>query len=505
MILAAAAALFTASAQQINPITRAMLEGYTELLRENPKDYQTLYERAAQYYRLSQYDRALDDLAKGLEYAPVKDAAYRVQAFSLMADAAMEMKNYDLALRSVDSALALEPDNYANIYKKGNICLLLDRPEEAYKAFASLQRLKSRSQEAYFGMAQASIMKGDNAEARDLPKEAESADPTNYITFCRVGDLYREMKEPQNAASNYLIGFTMAENPMRPLESLVDLGRSDYNAVAEALDFSINKSTSKIPLLYLKGSIANACGHYADARDAMTRLLAYPDGREAGAYQQLALADLALNMLPDALEAADKAIAISPSSELYDLKARVLVAKGDYAQALVETSKAITADHDNVDAQLTRAKAQLLMKEGKDALSTLNEILVSVPDNMEALLFRAYDQDVLLANGKAAIGDFNRIITEEPADPRSVAIQAIARAKAGKKIDADAQIEKLVKENPSADAFFYAAVFYAQTSNLEKGVEMVKRAAYEGFADKYLLETDMTPWLNIAPLRMLLK
>ena len=34
---------------------------------------------------------------------------------------------------------------------------------------------------------------------------------------------------------------------------------------------------------------------------------------------------------------------------------------------------------------------------------------------------------------------------------------------------------------------------------------MVKRAAYEGFADKYLLETDMTPWLNIAPLRMLLK
>ena len=139
MILAAAAALFTASAQQINPITRAMLEGYTELLRENPKDYQTLYERAAQYYRLSQYDRALDDLAKGLEYAPVKDAAYRVQAFSLMADAAMEMKNYDLALRSVDSALALEPDNYANIYKKGNICLLLDRPEEAYKAFASTQ------------------------------------------------------------------------------------------------------------------------------------------------------------------------------------------------------------------------------------------------------------------------------------------------------------------------------------------------------------------------------
>ena len=42
--------------------------------------------------------------------------------------------------------------------KKGNVALYLNRPEDAYESFAAMQRLKSRSQEAFFGMARADIM-----------------------------------------------------------------------------------------------------------------------------------------------------------------------------------------------------------------------------------------------------------------------------------------------------------------------------------------------------------
>ncbi|MDE5772831.1 MAG: hypothetical protein K2H86_00050, partial [Muribaculaceae bacterium] len=158
LICLALAASIGVSAQQINPITKAMLNGYDEILKENPKDYQTLYERAAQLYRLSFYDQALNDVTKAIEYTPAKEKVYKVQELSLLTDIAIEMHNYDVALRAVNEALEIDPDSYANIYKKGNVCLLLNKPEDAYRAFSSMQRLKTRSQEAYFGMAQACIM-----------------------------------------------------------------------------------------------------------------------------------------------------------------------------------------------------------------------------------------------------------------------------------------------------------------------------------------------------------
>ena len=37
-----------AFAQQISPLTKAVLRGYEEILRENPQDYSTLYQRATQ-------------------------------------------------------------------------------------------------------------------------------------------------------------------------------------------------------------------------------------------------------------------------------------------------------------------------------------------------------------------------------------------------------------------------------------------------------------------------
>ncbi len=135
---------FLGNAQQINPITRAMLNGYNEILKENPKDYNTLYERAAQYYSISQYDNALNDLTKALEFTPVKDKDLRLRELTLLADAATETSNYELALKAINDALQIQPDNYANLYKKGNILLYLNQPQDAYRVFASMQSLKSR-------------------------------------------------------------------------------------------------------------------------------------------------------------------------------------------------------------------------------------------------------------------------------------------------------------------------------------------------------------------------
>lgn len=498
------AASLSGGAQQINPITRAMLDGYEEILKENPNDYQTLYERAAQLYRLSQYDRAMNDLSKALQLTPVKESDMRLRELTLMTDVAIEMKNYELALKSVEEALAIDPDNYANIYKKGNVDLLLNRPEDAYRAYSSMQRLKTRSQEAYFGMAKADIMLNKMAEAEELLKEAEAADPSNFVTYCRIGDLYQDMNQPEKASSNYLIAFSMASDPTRPLNSLVNLAKTNYPAVAAALNYALEKSTNRVPLLYLKGSIALEAGYYADAADAFGKLVELPDGHDDGIYSQLAQADLYMGDTTAAMSNINKALNLSGKSSLYVVKSRIELAEGNINAAVMDASKGVAANTSSVYALIAKARALIAEKNGEEALKSLNEAVMLNPENAEALLLRAYVNTNMLNNGKVAISDLNRIATAEFDTMRDIAMQCIARAKIGKTMDAESEMTEALKTHNTPSDLYYAAVYYAQTDNLQKGIELLKRAIYEGFQNKYLVELDDEPWFNVAALRHLL-
>lgn len=493
------------AAQQIDPITKAMLNGYSELLKENPKDYQTLYERAAQYYSLSRYEDAHDDLVKALEYTPAKEKALRESELSLMADVAVETKNYDLALQSIEEALQLSPGNYAYTYKMGNILLYLNRPEDAYRAFSSMQSMKSRSQEAYIGMAKACIAMKKYQEAEDLMKEAENADATNYLTYCRLGDLYLDMDQPENAATNYLIGFTMSKDSQRPLESLISLAQSNYNAVATALDFAAEKAENRIPILFLKGNIACESGNYSQADAALTQLLSYQEAKIPGVYATLAEAKLGENDLVGAGQAIDNAITLGGGADDYAFKSVVDLANGDAPKALQDATKALTLDANSMDALIAKAKAQIAANDGQGALETLNEAIMIAPDNREALLLRAYTNQELLKNGKAAVGDLNRVIMEDAEVFPAIAYKGIAQAKAGKKLDADSTVEQGLKDNTSKDDLYWGAVYYAQTGNLEKANDLLQKALFAGYQNQFAVKSDNTPWLTVAPIRHLNK
>ncbi len=502
--LAVSPAMFSANAQQINPITRAMLEGYEEILKENPNDYQTYYERAAQLYRLSQYDRAINDVTKALQLTPDKEKDLRISELTLLANTAVEMKNYEVALKAVEESLALDPDSYANLYLKGNVCLLLNRPEEAYKAYSGMQRLKSRSQEAYLGMAKANVMMGNKAEAEDLVKEIEAADPSNYLTYCRVGDLYMDMEQPENAASKYLIAVSMTDDPSRPLNSLVSLGKSNYPAVAAAFNYAIEKSTTRVPLLYMKGTIANSAGYYNDAADAFTQLTSMEGGNEAAVYEGLARAQYALNHLPDALAAVNKGLSLQATPEMNVLKSEILLGQNQPAQAVMSASSALALTPGYPEALLAKARALTAEKNGAEALKCLNELLLTEPDNAAALLLRGYVNEFVADDGKAAVKDFMRLATEETDTFPTAAMKGIAQTKIGKKLDADATIEKVLKNHASPADLYYAAVYYAQTGNLEKGLEMLRKAIYDGYQNRFDIETANTPLFSIAPLRPLM-
>ena len=71
----------------------------------------------------------------------------------------------------------------------------------------------------------------------------------------------------------------------------------------------------------------------------------------------------------------------------------------------------------------------------------------------------------------------------------------------GKKSDGDAIIESALSENPNnPKTHYYAAIYYAQLSVLDKAVECRNKAISLGFENEYLLKTDKTANLNLSPI-----
>lgn len=503
-----AIALFAAlscGAQKIDPITQAVLKGYTEILDKNPKDYETLYERASQYLQLGMYPEAMTDAQNALKFTPQKNSDLRESEYSMLASASAALGDYNAALEAINNALALSPSNYLNVYKKGNILLELNRPDEAYRTFSSMQSLKSRSQEAYYGMAKACIRQGNFSEAETLMKEIETAAPTNPQTFCRLGNLFEEMNQPENAAANYIVAISMDNRGNAGLQELTNLASTNYKAVASALDFAIDKSSNKPMMLFLKGSLANRAGAYSDAETCFSRLSTLPDGNTAGVYAALAEARFAQNELPNAIEAVNKAIAIKPSADNLALKADIELAMDNTYGAIADATEAMRADANNIDAYLAAAKAYIQAGKGKEATDVLNQAVMLNPDNTLALLLRAYTNQELNNNPKAATGDFNRIILEEASSFPAITIKAIAQSKTGKKLDADDAVKNALDSNTTPEDLYWAAVYYAQTGNLDRAKELADKAVYDGYMNKHMLKSSHTPWLNLTPIAHLIK
>lgn len=499
---------FAVNAQQISPITKAMLKAYQTILNENPKDYNTLYQRATQYYNLSMYDEALVDIVKALEYTPEKEKDLRIDEYSMLSDIYIQTKDYEKALNAINNALALSPNDYPLLYKKGNAELYLDRPEDAYRSYAAMQRLKSRSQEAFFGMARADIMMNKKDAARELITQAQNADPSNYLTYCRVGELYEDMGEDENAAASYLNAFSLADNnSSRPLESLILLAKKDYKAVETAIQYAISKTDNTDALYFLQASIAFNSGNYNQAYIGFTKLLESREGQIASVYANMARCCMALNKMSEATTNADLAIIKENTVFTQNIKAEVELAAGNPHAALLAATKALHADANSTESLVNSALANMALNDPKAAMQNLDEAAMIDPANLYARMLRAYVNFNMLDNAKDAILEYSRIgNTSDPETFDDIVYQALAQCLAGKKIDADETMKQALrkKEDKTKDDYYMAAVYYAQTGDLEKGKEMIEKALNLGYQNLYNLYTNKTANLNIAPLRHLL-
>lgn len=489
-------------AQKIHPLTQAMLNGYEELLKQNPNDYQTLYDRASQYYNLSEYDKALSDILRALNCTPAKEKTLIAAEASLAANVYTQLKDYPNALTMINRALEIEPGSYSYIYQRGNIYLYLKNAEEAKRNFNSLLRLKSRSQEALFGLARCAILEGKNSEARTYLEEAEKTDQNNYITHCRIGDLYQEMGENQNAAASYLSAFSLNSRDERSLSSLFDLGRKDYDSVTYAIDYAMSLTQNQVPLLFIMGNIAKETGHYDDAYAAYTALVNTDDGKLPEVQATMAEICRQRNSLDEAFGYAQRAYNASPNTSYQLVKASLDYDLMDYEAAAQLCDDILAKDPENLEALIIRALTAVAQNDLTKASDSLSVAIAVNPLDARPLLLRGYLADKYKISTLPGKSDFIRVSQLSPANDLETIYKAIGQTYAGKTLDANDTLAPVLKKaSDNADAAYLMALYYAATNNIDKGKNALDSARKLGFSNSYLLNAYAAPMLSVAVLR----
>lgn len=501
ILLLGVAMSLTASAQQINPITQAMLDGYEQLLKENPNDYFTLYERASQYYRLSRYDMALNDIKRSIAATPAKEKDQLAAEYSLCADIYIQLKEYKPALDAVDSALKLTPNSYPLLYMKGNICLYLNDLVQAESMFKAMARVQSRSQEAMFGLAKIAVLQGDFAKAEEYMSQAEKLDPANYLTYCRLGDLHREMKLERQSAADYISAFCLNNSSERPMAAMIDLALVNYPAAAEAIDYALSHTGNTVPLYFLKGNIALTNGHYSDAYEAYRHLTDNKETATVTLAPAMAKICLGLGHLREADDYANQALKAS-NSEMNNLtKAYIEEAKGNIASAIIYAKNALRANPQSAYAAVEAASLLMADKNYAEALSILNEAILGHPEDVSLMLLRGYLNGNGLSGAAPSTLDYVRAANISVNSDTDLTCRAIAQSLSGKKLDAAATIAPILsKADRDASAAVLAAQYFLNDGDRTSATKYMEIAGQLGFEDAYILQYSVNPIFSLKAL-----
>lgn len=484
-----------AEARPIDPMTQAVLNAYEEILRSDPGDYNTLYQRAMQYYQLSMYTQALADVDHALRLTPDTDKELKAREYELQGSLYAMQKQYPEAIASARKALALQPDNYELSYRLGEFCLLAGDIDGAKAAFQSMQRKQTRSPEAMLGLARVDLAQGKYENAMSKMKYAEEFNSSLWTTSQSIGDMLDALGQPQQAAMAYIKAIALADGQAMPLESLFSLASKNYPAVKAAIDEAIAKSPNSAAMPLLLGNVAFETGHYRDAGTALNNVLNHGQGRQPGVYSLLSECLLAQGRAAEAVDYASRAVELSPKANFLSVKARALRGKGDHAAALSVAQEAVKTQPASVEALVEEALAMIAMQKLNEAAAVLDKAVEMDPDDAYALVLAGTIHD-MLQDGRAA-GAYARASLSTGTTPALTAMKAIAQIRGGKSLDGDATLREMVKI-PTSQSCYWAAVAYANTGDMSKADTLAAQARELGFENKYLLDMAKGP-LTLRP------
>ncbi len=508
VIAAAAMASQSASADINNPITRAVIDTYTQQIEAHPDDYQTLMKRATEYYRNDETMSALSDINDALEVIPANDTDTRFRALSLRAAIYQDSGRNAAALDDLNAAIQINPTSYSTVYQRANVNYLLANYSDAKDDFNRMRRINSRSPEALIGLARVAVKENNIGLANDYLNDAVSLDPSNAEVYARRASVKRLMNNASGAVDDLIIALSRDSRCRRAIDTLVEMSDGDYEIVISGLTRAIAQAPDVVMFRYMRAMIAQ---HHYRYKDAIADYQAIIDSQSDGyltVYVDMAECHYALCEFDDALAAVNTALGIKGlnSTELLLAKAKILRAKGEASSALDVAQQALAINPDNNDAIVEVGLCAIANKDYQRGADLFGEAMLNDPDKPYYFMLRAWALNDYLNQPVAASGFYSQVSEMDNFDIDDVnSFKGFALLYGGYIYEAKAWMDNILRANTDNDGrlHYIAACLYAAAGDTATALDCVETSLTCGYANRYDWEQNTTARLNPAPLRSL--
>ena len=491
-----------------NPMTRAVLEVYEQQLKDNPTDYHIWLNRANEYYRNSEYMRALNDVDEAIKYVPAKEKADRIMALMLRANIYTETERPQQALEDLNSVIALDPSNYVAIYQRANANYTLGDYTTAKTDYQRLQRVNPRSNEAFIGLARVAVKEDNLGLANEYLEQAVANDPSNSDLYVRRATVRRDMGNHNGAVDDLILALAVNSKNNRAMAMLVDYGNENYAAVISGLTDAMMQAPNVGMYPYLRAVIAQHHYHYKAALADFQLILDKNLYDYQGIWRSMAECRFAMGQFDQALSDVDRALSMDRNAgDAALLRARILRALGRFEEAKTQAATAVAMLPGRTDALNVLGLVYVSLKNYKEAVDLFAETTLNAgdtPQAQECYMLRAWMLGSYLNQPVAAKGFYDKVfeIAAEYTDDTIAQIYGAFGQAYANGITKSEILENILEKSKHLPYIQYlGACYYAQTDNSDKALEYVKNALDAGYANYYDWEYESDARINVAPLR----
>lgn len=216
----------------------------SEQLQADPKNAGLYASRAEMWYAKNNYDNAIVDLRIALELDSLN-----IDYHYLLTDVYLDYFQSLLALKTIERAVSIEPENTESLLRLAEVRLIIKRYDDALEAINEVTRIKPREADAYLLLGQVFAEQGDTSRAINALQEAVEINPDMMDGWITLGRLHAAIGG-ELAGRYFQTAYDLDSNSIYAVHASADFLR-DQGDIPEAI--RLYQRTSSLDRQYVAG------------------------------------------------------------------------------------------------------------------------------------------------------------------------------------------------------------------------------------------------------------
>ena len=316
----------------------------------------------------------------------------RAQFLRLRALIGLDGGNLDAALKDIKEALTINAHDRDDLQLDGDILMKLGRTEDAISVYKQVLAADAANRFALTSLGYASRAAGRDQDAEKYFLRLADADPSLYIPYLALGDLYTARRDFTKAEDSYSKGYALA--PRKPLILAGGMNAAieahDLDRAATWLSRVTNDMDREPQILREKERYLSFKGDYQGSADiGHEAIKVLPRDRDVVVYLGYDL--LHLEKYDELLSLTSEYLNIFPKEpDIPLLEGYVHKHQGLSEQARLDFTETLARDPEVVTAYVNRGYMLNDLHQPQPAAEDFEAALKREPDNGEAHLGLAY-------------------------------------------------------------------------------------------------------------------